>query len=230
MSEAFETIRRIVFDLSKLPARILIVIGISGFLAVCSLTLLPSLNAEISASAIAATMTVAVFVFSTFALVLGIGQVIGERFRRILDFTAFGHECWAHVVTQRDGRTTTQIVCDLHVSDRTDDTRLLTDFQLVRPRTRARLFDHSISVRRRTATTMAGIRSRREAAPARGHLIVDADLDREITRRGISVEIAEQDGHRRRLKFPDARIHSRSVVPRLTAPTAFAVRNVGNGA
>src|SRR5215472_12240488 len=100
MSVTFEAIRRMVFDLLRLPSRLLIVVGIAGLLAVCGLTLLAHLDAAISSSGIAATMIVVVFVFSTFALVLGVGLPIGERFRRTLDFTAFGHECWAGVTTQ----------------------------------------------------------------------------------------------------------------------------------
>jgi hypothetical protein len=219
MSETVEMVRRMVFDLLRLPSRLLIVVGIAGFLAVCGLMVLAHLDAAISSSGIAATMLVVVLVFSTFALVLGIGRPIGERFRRTMDFTAFGHECWAHVVTQRDGRTTTQIVCDLHVSNRTDNTRLLTDFQLLRPRTRAHLYDHSIFVQQQNGRYYGRYPiPPRGRIDARGHLIVDPDLDREITRRGITVEIAEQDGHRHRLKFPDARIHSRGVVPSATAP------------
>jgi len=210
-----------VFDLLRLPSRLLIVVGIAGLLAVCGLTLLAHLDPAISSSGITAAMIVVVLVFSTFALVLGIGRPIGERFRRTLDFTAFGHECWAHVVTQRDGRTTTQIVCDLHVSNRTDDTRLLRDFRLVRPRARARLFDHSIFVQQQNGHYYGQYPiPPRGHTDARGHLIVDTDLDRGITRRGITVEIAEQDGHRHRLKFPDARVHSRGVVPPATAPAA----------
>jgi hypothetical protein len=121
MSETIETIQRMVSELLRVPSRFLIVVGIAGLLAVCGLSLLAHLDEAISSSGIAASMIVVVCVFSTFALVLGIGRPIGERFRRTLDFTAFGHGCWARVVARRDGRTTTQIVCDPHVSNRTDD-------------------------------------------------------------------------------------------------------------
>ena len=221
-----ETIQRMVSDLLRLPSRLLIVVGIAGLLATCGLSLLAHVDAAISSSGIAATMIVVVFVFSTFALVLGIGGPIGERFRRTLDFAPFGHGCWAHVVTQRDGRATTQIVCELHVSNCTEDTRLLTDVRLVRPRTRARFFDHTIFVQQQNGHCYGPYPiPPRGRTDARGHLIVDADLDRGITRHGITVEIAEQDGHRHRLKFPDARVHSRGVVSPATAVAALPWQN-----
>ena len=120
---------------------------------------------------------------------LGIGRPIGTWFRRTLDFG----------VTRHDFRTRTQILCDLHVSNRTDDTRLPTDSRLVRPRARARLFGHSIFVQQQNGHYSIPPRGRTDAL---GHLIVDADLDQGITRHGITVEIAEQDGHRHRPKFP----------------------------
>jgi len=59
----------------------------------------------------------------------------------------------------------------------------------------------------------------------RGHLIVDADFDRGITRRGIIVEIAEQDGHQHPLRFPDARLHARAVLAPATGVTVSAAAN-----
>jgi hypothetical protein len=54
-------------------------------------------------------------------------------------------------------------------------------------------------------------------------MIVEADLSREIDRRGIVVRIADQDKHWHTLRFPNATVHSRAVVPPVIPPNAEGV-------
>jgi hypothetical protein len=164
------------------------------------------------------TISAALLALALIALVLGGFQQYAEAHTRTFEFTPFGHECWAHITTQRDGRITTQMVCDLHVFNLTNETRWLTDMQLIHPRTRARVLNHMIMVRQQAGQYFGGYEiPPRGKTDARGSMIIDADLSEGIAKRGITVRISDQDKHWHRLRFPGV-TPTRAVVPPAEAP------------
>jgi hypothetical protein len=184
--------------------------------AVGGLTLVTYLD-PMTFGAGAQTITAALFAFSLTALVLGGFQAYEELHTHTFEFTPFGHECWAHVTTQRDGRVTTQIVCDLHVFNLSNETRWLAEIELVQPGTPARVLNHMITVRHQAREYYGGYEiPPRGRTEARGHLIIDADLCDGIAKRGIAIRIADQDKHWHTIRFPRAYVHSRTVVPPAT--------------
>jgi hypothetical protein len=222
MPDSIESIRKAVFDLLSLPSRRLLAIGFGGLIAVLGLTIAAHLDPT-TFGAGAQTISGALLAISILAVVLGGFQVHAERHTRTFEFTGIGHECWAGVTTQRDGRITTQIVCDLRVFNLTDDTRWLTDIRLVYPKTRARVLNHMIMVRQQVGQYYGGYPiPPRARTDARVHMIVEADLSRGIDRRGITLRIADQDKHWHTLRFPDAAVEGRVVVPPNAVPMSDA--------
>jgi hypothetical protein len=218
MSESIESLWKAATDLLNLPSKRLFALGSAALVAVGGLAVVAHLDPA-TFGAGAQSISAAFLAFGLTSLVLGVFQAYAEANTRTFEFSAIGHECWAHVVSQRDGRVTTQIVCDLRVFNLTDQTRWLTDIQLVRPRTRGRMLNHMIMVHHQTRVYYGPYEiPPRGRSDARGHMIVDADLSRGIERRGITVRIADQDKHWHTIRFPDAFVHSRAVVPPTVAP------------
>ena len=226
MSDIIESLRASAVDLLHLPGRRLVAIGSAMLAAVVGLTLVTHLDPAVFGAS-AQTICAALFAFSLTALVLGGFQTYEESHKRTFDFAPFGHECWAHVTTQRDGRVTTQIVCDLHAFNLSDEARWLTGIRLVWPWTHARVLHHTIMVRHQTREYYGEYevpaRGRTEAS---GHLIIDADLYDSIAKRGIIIRIADQNKHWHTIRFPHPHLHPRTVVPPATSLGAGGVDGV----
>jgi hypothetical protein len=213
MTEIAESIRKGILDLLNLSSRRLFAVGSAGLLAVLGLSIAAHLDPITFGSGVQ-FLSAALLAFALFALTLAVFQLYAERHSRTFTFAPFGHECWAHVTTQRDGRVTTQIVCDLHVFNLTDESRWLSDIKLVRPRTHGRVLSHMVMVQQQNGHYYGPYEiPPRGNTDARGHMIIEADLDSAIGKRGIVLRISDQDGHWHILKFPNARVHSRAVVP-----------------
>jgi hypothetical protein len=212
MKEIGELLKTIVDDLLHLESRYLLALGIGGLCAVAVLVLSAHIEPDTFHTG-AQNLAATVLVFSVIVLILAGFQRYAEQHIRTLEFTAYGHECWAHVSTQLDGRITTQIVCDLKVFNLTGETRWLTEIRLRRPKTRARILIHMIDAQQQDGNYYGGYGiPPRGNTEARGHMIVDADLSRWIDKRGIVLEIADQNKHWHTLKFPNARVDSRAMV------------------
>ena len=109
-------------------------------------------------------------------------------------------QSFCHRAVQNDGSVTTQIAIHMEVFNISEKPIWLPDVKLLRPKTHAPVLVKIITIGEEHLSLPPG-----EKAEGQVLLIIQADLAPEIVRRGISLYIQDQLGHKHKLKLPNIR-------------------------
>lgn len=207
MQEILETIKTLLSAIRDVKSSFLFAVSIGSFVAGLALIFSTRIEPATFQSA-AQTYTPALLVVALLTIVIAGFKLHAERNIRTVEFAPSGHECWAHVAVQKDGRKVTQIVCDVHVFNVTDETIWLPQIKLTKPKTNAPYLNKMFMVREQAGRYHGGYEiPPRGKTDGRGHLMIDADISAKIAKSGLVFKVADQHNHWHTLKFPNVKIN-----------------------
>ena len=206
MQEILETIKTFLSTIRDVKSTFLFAVSFGSFLAGLALILITRIEPTTFQSA-AQAYTPLLLVIALIAIVIAVFKLYEEKNIKTVKFAPSSHECWAHVAIQQDGRKVTQIVCDVHVFNVTDETIWLPQIKLIKPKTNAPYLNKMFMVREQEGIYHGGYEiPPRGKTDGRGHLMIDADISAKIAKGGLVFKVADQHNHWHSLKFSNVKI------------------------
>jgi len=145
-------------------------------------------------------LLIASIIFGTLAVV----KHYQDRTAKTVKLFPDKHQSMYHgPVKQPDGSLTTQITIDFQVFNITDKLIWLPDVTLIRPRSHAPFLNKMVALKGRHGRQYE--LSPHSTAGAVVHITIQADLTKQIARKGVIVSIKDQFGHGHKIKLPKIR-------------------------